>query len=167
MAAINETQNEVWKKRKRKRNAQGDIRSYMSRETLKEINKSKTKKLKSSVEDDRLDSIKGSSYVPALSLSTGVRQKRHHKDVLQSNDPTANKDSNDTQPILCDLKRTSSSSYSLPHQSPQTSPSRDKQELDYYSDDLSPVIVTESQQLSEESLLAVLNCNTQQFIAQL
>lgn len=150
-------------RRKRKR-SQEDIRQYMTVTPSKILakNSKKTKK-KLLCESD----TNASSYVPASSLSTGIRRKQHQlirggEDkvlLFPAEHYSNNNNDNSSIPI------TSVS----PDHAPSPSQSRDnhvKSSLNC-STESSPLMMTDSDQLSEESLLALLNYNTEQFLAEI
>ena len=172
-----------FQRRKRKRSK--DIRSYVTVLPREEEGKISKKKAKSVTEDAE------SNYVSALTLSKGVRRKRDMKDILDFvQDPdskhhqeresldkinnskeqgTSQTTSNTKSETPSDENKAPAPLSSLPHETFLTAAAQSNEatssSLVCDTDD-SPVILRESELLSEESLLALLYCNTQQLIEQ-
>uniref|UniRef100_A0A1X7VQY6 Uncharacterized protein n=1 Tax=Amphimedon queenslandica TaxID=400682 RepID=A0A1X7VQY6_AMPQE len=172
---------------RRKRKRSKDIRSYVTVLPREEEGKISKKKTKSAPEDSE------SSYVSALTLSKGVRRKRDMKDVLDfvqdphSNQPQErqsleeiNKSKEQSTPQITSNAKSEApsdenkappaqSSSLLPLLEPPPTAAGQSSEatssLACDQDD-SPVILRESEILSEESLLALLYCDTQKLIEQ-
>ena len=168
----------IHRKTEKKRKRRKDIRRYISVLPKEKKFQRNDRQAKEEEEDKKC------SYISALSLSTGVRRKREIKD---EEDPTESlmslKDKTSQNiaqlqnpPAKTIIESENTIKKPATEKSPNSPPSptvdatlesscTDK-ENDNFQDD-SPVILSESELLSQETLLALLHCNTQQMLEQL
>lgn len=166
----------------RKRRKQEDIRRYIlvdkkrkadkieRTENVKKVKRRRTKTDKGSCNHDNSD-----GYVPATTLTNGIRQKTSNKENVS---PEYEKPTE----LIKDTDHTHFSEESLArkHQSQAgSSQSHDTHVIKAKDQsslcepiltqltELTPLSLSINEQLSDDSLIAILNCNTEDFLAQL
>lgn len=165
----------------RKRRKQEDIRRYILAEKKRNIdeierteNVKKVKRKRSKTDKGSCNRDNSDEYVPATTLTNGIRQKTSNKENISpeyEKPIELIKDTDHTHPAEEKARKHQSQAGSF--QSHDTHMIKPKDQSPLCEDvltqftELTPLSLSINEQLSDKSLIAILNCNTEDFLAQL
>lgn len=166
----------------RKRRKQEDIRRYVLVEKKRNTDKievtenvKKAKRRRSKTDKGSCNHDNSDGYVPATTLTNGIRQKTSNKENVSP-------EYENPRELIKDTDHTHLGEESMPrkhqsqagsYQSHDTHMIKPKDQSPLCEDiltqftELTPLSLSINEQISDESLIAILNCNTEDFLAQL